>query len=148
MYIDGTWVQTDATAPYVFTADNLSVGTYEIKVHARDNTNIWNSDTISITITSGGSSDSDDLGKVIASVIERLKALGVPSGILSLDVEEARGYIEDTLYELRAVRVQDEAEIAAFSQAWLSQSTFRRDPQGYDEVFVYRWGERSNVAAE
>ena len=46
--------------------------------------------------------------------------------------------IEDTLYELRAVRVQDEAEIAAFSQAWLSQSTFRRDPQGYDEVFVYR----------
>ncbi len=58
MYVDGGWVQTDKTPPYVFTAENLSVGTHEIKVHAQDNTNVWNSHTINVTINPEGVSNS------------------------------------------------------------------------------------------
>lgn len=46
--------------------------------------------------------------------------------------------IEDSVYELRAVRVTDSAEIESFAKAWLDQSFFRRDPLGYDEVWIYR----------
>ena len=46
--------------------------------------------------------------------------------------------VDGTLYELRAERVTDPDEIAAFAHAWTRQSTFRRDPTGYDEVWIYR----------
>ena len=46
--------------------------------------------------------------------------------------------VDGSLYALRAERVTDEQELAAFAEAWTSQSFFRRDPAGYDEVFVYR----------
>ena len=46
--------------------------------------------------------------------------------------------LEGSLYDLRAERVTDEAEIAAFGKAWTDQSTFRRDPAELDEVWVYR----------
>ena len=51
---------------------------------------------------------------------------------------EVRLRIDDTLYELRGERVTDEAEIRKFAEAWTGQSMFRRDPTGYDEVYVYR----------
>ena len=54
--------------------------------------------------------------------------------------------LDGVLYELRAERVTDEDEIAAFSRAWLAQSTFRRDPQGYDEVWIYRLTPRRGSA--
>ena len=46
--------------------------------------------------------------------------------------------VDGSLYDLRAERVTDQEEIAAFSGAWLAQSTFRRDPLGYEEVWIYR----------
>lgn len=46
--------------------------------------------------------------------------------------------IDGALYELRAVRVTDDAEIARFAQAWTAQSMFRRDPTALDRVWVYR----------
>ncbi len=46
--------------------------------------------------------------------------------------------VEGTIYELRAERVTSDEEIAAFAEAWLGQSVFRRDPLGYDEVWIYR----------
>jgi hypothetical protein len=46
--------------------------------------------------------------------------------------------LDGTLYELRAERVTDESEIEAFGAAWTSQSMFRRDPRGLDEVWIYR----------
>lgn len=46
--------------------------------------------------------------------------------------------IEGGLYDLRAERVTDSAEISAFAAAWTSQSTFRRDPTQLDEVWIYR----------
>ena len=50
--------------------------------------------------------------------------------------------VQGTLYELQAERVTDPGEIAAFARAWTSQSTFRRDPTGYPEVWIYRLGPR------
>lgn len=46
------------------------------------------------------------------------------------------------LYELRAERVQDADEIAAFGRAWTGQSIFRRDPTRLDEVWLYRLASR------
>jgi hypothetical protein len=46
--------------------------------------------------------------------------------------------MDGVLYDLRAERITDEAEIAAFGQAWTSQSMFRRDPSGLDEVWIYQ----------
>jgi hypothetical protein len=46
--------------------------------------------------------------------------------------------IDGVLYEMRAVRVGDEAEIARFGEAWTDQSMFRRDPAELDEVWLYR----------
>jgi hypothetical protein len=42
------------------------------------------------------------------------------------------------LYDLRAERVTDAAEIAAFAVAWTDQSMFRRDPTDLDRVWIYR----------
>ncbi len=46
--------------------------------------------------------------------------------------------LDGVLYDLRAERVTDAEEIAAFGSAWTSQSTFRRDPTQLDEVWIYR----------
>jgi hypothetical protein len=46
--------------------------------------------------------------------------------------------MDGALYDLRAERVTDPAEIEAFAEAWTSQSMFRRDPSGLDEVWLYR----------
>jgi len=46
--------------------------------------------------------------------------------------------IAGALYDLRAVRVTDPAEIARFGEIWTKQSMFLRDPTQFDEVWVYR----------
>ncbi|MBW1689079.1 MAG: hypothetical protein JRS35_29010 [Deltaproteobacteria bacterium] len=46
--------------------------------------------------------------------------------------------MDGVLYDLRAERVTDTAEISAFGKAWTSQSMFRRDPAELGEVWVYR----------
>lgn len=50
--------------------------------------------------------------------------------------------LDGVLYELRAERVTDPEEIAAFGRAWTSQSIFRRDPAGLDAVWLYRLAPR------
>jgi hypothetical protein len=51
---------------------------------------------------------------------------------------EVRLRVDGVLYELNADRVIDADEIARFAEAWTSQSMFRRDPTGLDEVWIYR----------
>ena len=51
---------------------------------------------------------------------------------------QVRLRIDGVLYDLRAERVSNADEIAAFAKAWTSQSMFRRDPAGLDEVWIYR----------
>jgi len=46
------------------------------------------------------------------------------------------------LYDLRARRVTDRAELQAFSVVWLSGNTFSRDPMTLREVWVYQLGPR------
>ena len=46
--------------------------------------------------------------------------------------------IGDAIYELRAERVTDPAEIARFGKVWTAQSMFLRDPSQFEEVWVYR----------
>ncbi len=46
------------------------------------------------------------------------------------------------LYDLRAERVTDAAEISAFGRVWTSQSMFLRDPSELDEVWLYRLASR------
>ncbi len=46
--------------------------------------------------------------------------------------------MDGALYQLRAARVTDTAEISKFGEAWTIQSVFRRDPAKLDEVWVYR----------
>lgn len=46
--------------------------------------------------------------------------------------------MDAALYDLRAQRVTRAEEIAAFGEAWTSQSVFRRDPAAFDEVWIYR----------
>ena len=46
--------------------------------------------------------------------------------------------MDGALYELRAERVSDSAEITAFGKAWTDQSMFRRDPTQLDRVWIYR----------
>ena len=50
--------------------------------------------------------------------------------------------MDGVVYELRAERVTDSAEISTFGEAWTSQSIFRRDPAKLDEVWVYRLAAR------
>lgn len=42
------------------------------------------------------------------------------------------------IYELRAVRVSDEAERVAFAKVWAARGSFSRDPQTLGEVWLYR----------
>ena len=46
--------------------------------------------------------------------------------------------LDGALYELRAERVTDPDEVAAFGSAWTSQSIFRRDPTALEEIWIYR----------
>ncbi len=55
---------------------------------------------------------------------------------------QVRLRLDGVLYDLRAERVMDEDEIAAFAGAWTSQSMFRRDPTRLEEVWIYRLGSR------
>jgi len=46
--------------------------------------------------------------------------------------------IDEKLYPVRAVRVSDDVELAAFAAQWTSRGTFQRDPLQFDEVWLYR----------
>jgi len=46
--------------------------------------------------------------------------------------------LDGAIYDLRAERVSEPAEIASFGQAWTNQSMFRRDPAGLEQVWLYR----------
>lgn len=50
--------------------------------------------------------------------------------------------LDGALYDLRAERVTDPAEIAAFAVAWTGQSMLRRDPTGLERVWLYRLSPR------
>ena len=45
--------------------------------------------------------------------------------------------LDGRLYDLRAERLVAQDRIEAFAEAWTSQSFFRRDPLGYDEVWIF-----------
>lgn len=49
--------------------------------------------------------------------------------------------IDDEVYELRAQRVTDDAEMRAFADEWVKHS-WARDPTKLDEVWVYRMDPR------
>ncbi len=51
---------------------------------------------------------------------------------------QVRLKVDGVIYELRAERVTDTADIARFARAWTSQSMFRRDPTELEEVWIYR----------
>jgi hypothetical protein len=53
-----------------------------------------------------------------------------------------RARIEGGLYELRAERVTNDAEMAAFAKGWTDKVSFGRDPTELDEAFVFRLSER------
>ena len=46
--------------------------------------------------------------------------------------------IAEQIYPLRAARVTDAGELAAFAERWTSRSAFQRDPLQFDEVWLYR----------
>ena len=45
--------------------------------------------------------------------------------------------LDGRVYELRARRIDDPVELERFAEAWTSQSFFRRDPLGYEEVWLW-----------
>ncbi|MEE3326464.1 MAG: hypothetical protein VX252_03970 [Myxococcota bacterium] len=51
---------------------------------------------------------------------------------------EVRLGLQGDVYDLRAERVTNPAEIKRFGQAWTDQSMFRRDPASLDQVWLYR----------
>ena len=46
--------------------------------------------------------------------------------------------VDETIYPLRAVRVNDNDELTKFAALWASRSMFQRDPMQFDEVWLYR----------
>jgi hypothetical protein len=46
--------------------------------------------------------------------------------------------MDGVLYDLRADRITEQGEVAAFAKAWTSQSMFRRDPTELEEVWIYK----------
>lgn len=46
--------------------------------------------------------------------------------------------ISDAIYELRAERIRDPQEVAAFGKAWTDHSMFHRDPVALEQVWIYR----------
>lgn len=55
----------------------------------------------------------------------------------TVDDPNVRFRIDGEIYDLRAIRVEDPAEIARFGKAW-TQGWFRRDPTQFDEVWIFR----------
>ena len=51
--------------------------------------------------------------------------------------------INDAIYPLRAVRVEDPVEMEKFAESWSSRSMFQRDPRQFDEVWLYRLVDRA-----
>ena len=46
--------------------------------------------------------------------------------------------VGDTIYPARAVRVNSDDEIDKFAAIWVSRSGFSRDPNDFEEVWLYR----------
>lgn len=46
--------------------------------------------------------------------------------------------VDEAIYPLCAVRVQDREEFLAFAEEWASRSILQRDPRQFDEVWLYR----------
>ena len=46
--------------------------------------------------------------------------------------------IQEVIYPLSAVRVEDRDEFVAFAAEWAGRSMFQRDPMQFDEVWLYR----------
>lgn len=55
----------------------------------------------------------------------------------TVDYPDVRLRIDGEIYDLRAIRVEDPAEIARFGKAWTS-GWFRRDPTQYEQVWIFR----------
>jgi hypothetical protein len=53
-----------------------------------------------------------------------------------------RARIDGDVYELRARRVVDDAELRAFAVAWMNLGSWARDPTKLGEVWVYQLGPR------
>lgn len=51
---------------------------------------------------------------------------------------DVRLRVDGLVYEARANRVTDRAEIESFGANWTQQSMFRRDPAQFPEVWIYR----------
>jgi F420H(2)-dependent quinone reductase len=49
-----------------------------------------------------------------------------------------RARVDGSVYELRARRVTDDAELRAFAVAWMNLGSWARDPTKLGEVWVYR----------
>jgi len=50
--------------------------------------------------------------------------------------------IGDTLYELRAARVTDEAELESFSKGLEAKYDFEASPEQRDQAWIFRLGPR------
>ena len=46
--------------------------------------------------------------------------------------------VDGAIYSARAVRVTSDDEIAEFAAIWVNLSVFQRDPNGFEEVWLYR----------
>ncbi|MBO6702260.1 MAG: hypothetical protein JJ921_07955 [Pseudomonadales bacterium] len=46
--------------------------------------------------------------------------------------------IGETIYEARAIRKNDQAEIHDFAEMWISRGAFMRDPRDFEEVWLYQ----------
>ena len=46
--------------------------------------------------------------------------------------------VNETIYPVRAVRVNDADVLAEFAAEWTDRSVFQRDPLQFDEVWLYR----------
>ena len=53
-----------------------------------------------------------------------------------------RARVEGNVYELRARRVVDRAELQKFAVVWMSLGSWARDPMQFQEVWVYQLGPR------
>ncbi|MEM7078353.1 MAG: hypothetical protein AAF513_06965 [Pseudomonadota bacterium] len=58
----------------------------------------------------------------------------------------ARIRIDETIYPVVAVRVDDTVELDKFALQWASRSVFQRDPKQFDEVWLYRLEPRPGPA--
>ncbi len=56
--------------------------------------------------------------------------------------------VDETIYPLCAVRVQDREEFLAFAEQWANRSTFQRDPRQFDEVWLYRLESQESTLCE